>query len=38
VKRETNSWFWPLFQTAYMTGFAWFFCLVIYQVGRALGY
>ena len=38
VKRETNSWRWPLFQTAYMTGFAWIFCLAIYQVGHALGY
>ena len=38
VKRETNSWRWPLFQLGYMTGFAWALCLVIYQVGRALGY
>lgn len=38
VKRETNSWRWPLFQLGYMTGFAWLFCLIIYQTGRALGY
>lgn len=38
VKRETNSWRWPLFQLGYMTGFAWLICLVIYQVGHALGY
>jgi ferrous iron transport protein B len=38
VKRETNSWKWPLFQTAYMTGTAWFVCFLIYQTGRALGY
>ncbi len=38
VKRETNSWRWPLFQIAYMTGTAWLVCFVIYQVGRALGY
>ena len=38
VKRETNSWRWPLFQIAYMTGTAWLVCLVIYQAGRALGY
>jgi ferrous iron transport protein B len=38
VRRETNSWRWPLFQIAYMTGFAWLICLVIYQSGRALGY
>jgi len=38
VKRETNSWRWPLFQIAYMTGTAWIVCCIIYQVGRALGY
>jgi ferrous iron transport protein B len=38
VKRETNSWRWPLFQIAYMTGTAWLVCFVFYHVGRALGY
>jgi ferrous iron transport protein B len=38
VKRETNSWRWPLFQIAYMTGTAWLVCFVVYQAGRALGY
>jgi ferrous iron transport protein B len=38
VKRETNSWRWPLFQIAYMTGTAWLVCFAVYQVGRALGY
>lgn len=38
VKRETNSWRWPLFQLAYMTGTAWLACLILYQAGRALGY
>ena len=38
VKRETNSWRWPLFQLAYMTGTAWLVCLILYQAGRALGY
>jgi ferrous iron transport protein B len=38
VKRETGGWRWPLFQLFYMTGTAWLACLVIYQVGRALGY
>jgi ferrous iron transport protein B len=38
VKRETNSWRWPLFQIAYMTGTAWLVCFFIYQAGRALGY
>ncbi len=38
VKRETNSWRWPLFQLGYQTGFAWLICFVIYQTGTALGY
>ena len=38
VKRETNSWRWPLFQIAYMTGTAWLVCFIFYQAGRALGY
>lgn len=38
VKRETNSWRWPLFQLGYMTGFAWFICLIVFQAGRALGF
>ena len=38
VRRETNSWRWPLFQTAYMTGTAWLVCLVVFQAGRALGF
>ena len=38
VKRETNSWRWPIFQTLYMTGTAWLICFVVYQTGRALGY
>jgi ferrous iron transport protein B len=38
VKRETNSWRWPLFQIAYMTGTAWLVCCVVYQTGHALGF
>ncbi len=38
VKRETNSWRWPLFQIAYMTGTAWVLCFILYQTGRALGF
>jgi ferrous iron transport protein B len=37
VRRETNSWRWPLFQIAYMTGTAWLVSFVVYQVGGALG-
>jgi ferrous iron transport protein B len=38
VKRETNSWRWPLFQIAYMTGTAWIVCFIVYQTGRAFGF
>ena len=38
VRRETNSWRWPFFQIAYMTGTAWLVCLLVYQGGRALGF
>ncbi len=38
VRRETNSWRWPLFQLGYLTGTAWLVCLLVYQVGSALGY
>jgi ferrous iron transport protein B len=38
VRRETNSWKWPLFQIAYMTGLAYLASLVVYQVLRHFGY
>jgi len=38
VRRETNSWRWPLFQIGYMTGTAWICSLLLYQVGTLLGY
>ncbi|PTX98471.1 ferrous iron transport protein B [Opitutus sp. ER46] len=38
VKRESNSWRWPLFQLGYMTGTAWILCFIVYQTGRALGF
>jgi ferrous iron transport protein B len=38
VKRETNSWKWPLFQLGYMTGTAYLLSLLIYQGGSALGH
>jgi ferrous iron transport protein B len=38
VKRETKGWKWPLFQTAYMTGTAWFLSFLVYQGGTALGF
>jgi len=36
IKRETNSWRWPLFTFVYMTGLAYVAALVTYQVGIRL--
>ncbi len=38
VRRETNSWKWPLFQIGYLTGTAWILSFIVYQGGRALGF
>jgi len=38
VRRETNSWRWPLFQIAYMTVLAWIGAFIVYQGGRLLGF
>ncbi len=38
VRRETNSWKWPLFQWLYMGALAWAFAFVVYQGGRLLGW
>lgn len=38
VKRETNSWRWPLVMMAYMTALAYLASLVVYQGGRLLGW
>jgi ferrous iron transport protein B len=38
VRRETNSWKWPLFQFAYMTALAWLLAFLTYQGGRWLGF
>ena len=38
VRRETNSWRWPLFQIAYMTGLAWVAAFLVLHIGRYLGY
>jgi ferrous iron transport protein B len=38
VRRETNSWRWPLFQIAYMTALAWLGAFAVYQGGRMLGW
>jgi ferrous iron transport protein B len=38
VRRETNSWKWPLFQLAYMTGLAYVMAFLVYQILRCLGH
>jgi ferrous iron transport protein B len=38
VKRETRSWKWPVFQTAYMTVLAVAASFLVYQGGRLLGF
>jgi ferrous iron transport protein B len=38
VRRETDSWRWPIFQLIYMTGMAYVAALVVYQGGRLLGF
>jgi ferrous iron transport protein B len=37
VRRETNSWRWPIFMVVYMTGLAYFAAFLTYQGGRMLG-
>ncbi len=36
IRRETNSWRWPLFTFTYMTTLAYLGALVVYQVGQLL--
>ncbi len=36
MRRETNSWRWPIFSFAYMTTLAYLAALVTYQVGMAI--
>jgi len=38
VRRETNSWKWPLFQLLYMTALAWAMAFLTYQGGKLLGW
>jgi ferrous iron transport protein B len=38
VRRETNTWRWPLFQWLYMAVLAWALAFVTYQGGRWLGW
>lgn len=38
VRRETNSWRWPVVQLVYMNGLAYLVTLLVYQGGRFLGW
>jgi ferrous iron transport protein B len=38
VRRETNSWLWPLFQWIYMGLLAWGFAFLTWHVGHLLGW
>ncbi len=38
VKKETNSWKWPLFLIAYTCALAWVVSFIVYQGGRLLGF
>jgi ferrous iron transport protein B len=38
VRRETNSWRWPLFMVGYMTVIAYIASFLTYQGGRLIGY
>lgn len=37
VKKETNSWKWPIFMIIYTTVIAWFMAFIIYQTGLIFG-
>src|SRR5207244_4408292 len=37
VRRETNSWKWPLFQWLYMGALAWFLAFLTWHIGHWLG-
>ncbi|MEP6663656.1 MAG: ferrous iron transport protein B, partial [Verrucomicrobiota bacterium] len=38
VRRETNSWKWPIFQWVYLGVLAWMLAFVTYQGGKLLGF
>jgi ferrous iron transport protein B len=38
VRRETNSWRWPLFMVSYMLALAWIASFITYQGGHLLGF
>ncbi len=38
IKRETNSWKWTIFSVVYQFGVAWFVAMLVFQVGRLIGF
>ncbi|MFA7002389.1 MAG: ferrous iron transport protein B [Candidatus Omnitrophota bacterium] len=38
IKRETHSWFWPLFTFFYMTALSWLGAFAVYRLGTWLGW
>ncbi|MEO1336573.1 MAG: nucleoside recognition domain-containing protein, partial [Myxococcota bacterium] len=38
IRRETNSWRWPVFALAYTASLAWISAFLVYQGGRLLGF
>ena len=38
VRKETNSWKWPLFLIGYTCALAWIVSFILYQGGRLLGF
>jgi ferrous iron transport protein B len=38
VRRETNSWKWPIFMQVYMTTLAWIASFIVFQGGKFLGF
>ena len=38
VRRETQTWRWPIFLFVYMTALAWLASFAVYQGGRLLGW
>jgi ferrous iron transport protein B len=38
IKRESNSWKWPVFTAVYTTALAWVMSFLVYQIGTLMGY
>ncbi len=38
IRRETNSWGWPIFAVFYLNSLAWLMSFAVYQIGTRLGF